>query len=162
MRAVVEAAGRRPGPTRRIVEFRAREIAVLSPSACDEHLAVGQQRRRVTIACDGEAAGRRPGPAGRIVEFRARENVSVVYYRPRRAPCHWAATSPCEYSCGGEAAGGRPSAARRIVEFRARESRGSMSSACDEHLAVGQQCGRVKTAGGSRLPVAVQLPFAES
>ena len=69
-----EAAGGRPGPARRIVEFRARESADCCQSACDEHLAVGQQRRRVTIACGGEAAGGRPGPARRIVEFRARES----------------------------------------------------------------------------------------
>ena len=45
-------------------------------SACDEHLAVGQQRRRVNVACGGEAAGGRPGPARRIVEFRARESAA--------------------------------------------------------------------------------------
>ena len=59
-----EAAGGRPGPARRIVEFRARESAAVAVStACDEHLAVGQQRRRVTRACGGEAAGGRPSPA---------------------------------------------------------------------------------------------------
>ena len=42
-------------------------------AACDEHLAVGQQCRRVINACSGEAAGGCPGPGCRIVEFRARE-----------------------------------------------------------------------------------------
>ena len=72
-----EAAGGRPGPARRIVEFRAREKPMPS-TACDEHLAVGQQRRRVKLACGGEAAGGRPGPARRIVEFRARESAAVL------------------------------------------------------------------------------------
>src|SRR5205814_640496 len=57
------------------VQFRARDIpgGVLGvdEAACDEHLAVGQQRRRVTIPPGGEAAGGAPGPAGWIVQFRA-------------------------------------------------------------------------------------------
>ena len=77
-----EAAGGRPGPARRIVEFRARERRCCYNPACDEHLAVGQQRRRVIIACGGEAAGGRPGPARRIVEFRARERRRVAIKPP--------------------------------------------------------------------------------
>ena len=118
-------------------------------TACDEHLAVGQQRRRVSIACGGEAAGGRPGPARRIVEFRARESVKQLTLRLRRAPCRWAATSPCAIACRGEAAGRRPGPARRIVEFRARESGAeAILAACDEHLAVGQQRRRVPSACG--------------
>ena len=132
-------------PDRRVP--RSREVAG-AITACDEHLAVGQQRRRVTIACGGEAAGGRPGPARRIVEFRAREIAVVVAARLRRAPCRWAATSPCEIACGGEAAGGRPGPARRIVEFRARERAAACHTACDEHLAVGQQRRRVTSACG--------------
>jgi hypothetical protein len=52
-----EAAGGGPSPGGRIVQFRAREIGAETTSSCDEHLAVGQQRRRVTIACGAEAAG---------------------------------------------------------------------------------------------------------
>ena len=54
-----EAAGRRPGPARRIVEFRAREenVAAVVITSCDEHLAVGQQRRRMIKAAGVEAAG---------------------------------------------------------------------------------------------------------
>ena len=55
-----------------IVEFRACESLRQN---LRRRLAVGQQRRRVTV-CGGEAAGGRPGPARRIVEFRARENVA--------------------------------------------------------------------------------------
>jgi hypothetical protein len=54
------------------VEFRARDRAVVVP-ACGEHLAVGQQGRRVIIACGFEAAGGRPGPARRILQFGAGE-----------------------------------------------------------------------------------------
>src|SRR5207249_951070 len=61
-------------PIRRIVEFRAREISGKGPgTGCNEHLAVGQQSRRVTPASVGELAGVRPSAAEWIVEFRARE-----------------------------------------------------------------------------------------
>ena len=53
---------------------------------------------------------------------------------------------------------------RRIVEFRARERwRRDAVAARDEHLAVGQQRGRVSIARAvARLPVAVQVPVAGS
>src|SRR6266852_9412690 len=52
------AAGGRPGSARRVVEFGARDNPAIGFfTACDEHLAAGQQRRRVVIACGGEAAG---------------------------------------------------------------------------------------------------------
>jgi hypothetical protein len=54
-------------PEPNIVQFRAREIAAEAISSCDEHLAVGQQRRRVKTSCGAEAAGGGPGPGGRIV-----------------------------------------------------------------------------------------------
>jgi len=57
-------------PEPNIVQFRAREIeGVLS--SCDEHLAVGQQRRRVRIASGAEAAGGTPASRRRVVQFRA-------------------------------------------------------------------------------------------
>jgi hypothetical protein len=39
-----------------IVEFRAREAAVVVVSSCDKHLTVGQQRRRVFLASGNEAS----------------------------------------------------------------------------------------------------------
>ena len=45
-----------------IVEFRAPGPAAAAKTACDKHLAVGQQRRRVKIASSGEATGGRPAP----------------------------------------------------------------------------------------------------
>ena len=113
-------------------------MAAAVVTACDEHLAVGQQRRRVTIACGGEAAGGRPGPARRIVEFRARESASRY-----RAACdeHLAVGQQrrrvIEAACGGEAAGGRPGPARRIVEFRARESAAALKPPATSTLPLG-------------------------
>ena len=56
---------------------------IMSP--CHQHLAVGQQRRRVNVACGVEAAGGSPGPARRVVQFRAGKK--------RRWPLHPPATS---------------------------------------------------------------------
>src|SRR5439155_46700 len=47
---IEEAAGGRPSPSRRIVEFCARGKNTVANSACDEHHAIGQQRRRVKFA----------------------------------------------------------------------------------------------------------------
>ena len=63
-----------PGPVRRVVEFRAGEIAAAIVSSCDQHFAVGQQRRRVLIACGVEAPGGTSRSRRRVVEFRACEN----------------------------------------------------------------------------------------
>ena len=59
----------------------ARSAADVSSSR-DQHLAVGQQRRRVTIACGGEGAGAAPHPGSRIVQFRARESDAAVPLNP--------------------------------------------------------------------------------
>src|SRR5437763_1290043 len=70
-----EAAGRRPGSARRIIEFRARDrVAGAILTSGDEHQAVKQQYRPVTISCGAEVASGRPGSARRIVEFGARES----------------------------------------------------------------------------------------
>ena len=113
-----EAAGRRPGPARRIVEFRARENAAVT-----NRLRRAPCRWAATSPCDyRRAVARLPVavqvPLRRIVEFRARKIPRSNHLR--RAPCRWAATSPWVIACGGEAAGHRPGPARRIVEFRAR------------------------------------------
>ena len=57
---------------------RSRERCRWYQSSCDEHLAVGQQRRRVKLACGAEAAGGAPGAGGRIVQLRAREIADAV------------------------------------------------------------------------------------
>ena len=88
---------------------------VVSKSASDEHLAVGQQRRRVIDACGVEAAGRCPGPDGRVVEFRAGKAASAIV-----SPCdqHLAVGQQgrrVTRACGVEAAGGRPGPGGGIV-----------------------------------------------
>ena len=65
-------------PRSRIVQFRAREKPLLVSSSRDQHLAVGQQRRRVIVPCGVEAARGTPGPGSRIVQFRARESAAAV------------------------------------------------------------------------------------
>ncbi len=184
-------------PEPNIVQFRAREIAAAVKSSCDEHLAVGQQRRRVKESCGAEAAG--GTPAGLIVQFRARENVVVGvsssydqhlaigqqrrcvslacspqgvwrssrsrwpdrtiprsreprrcrYNRLRRAPCRWAATSPCR-AWGVEVASGTPGSRLAGLYSCAlpRLAAGALSS-CDQHLTVGQQRRRVNIACGA-------------
>ena len=47
-------------------------------SPCHQHLAVGQQRRRVKVACGAEAAGRRPASRRRIVQFRAGQSTVLL------------------------------------------------------------------------------------
>ena len=71
----VEATGENPSPGGRVVQFRAVEKVVDWPplSSCNQHLAIWQQCRRVTITCGAEAAGGRPGPIRRIIQFRARK-----------------------------------------------------------------------------------------
>src|SRR5438876_1829806 len=130
----IEAAGGCPGPARRIVEFRARERAagVTTLSTYDEHLAVGQQRRRVKKPRGIEAASGTPGPAGWIVHFRAPERKAVrasIAYDEHLAVGQQ--RRRVKITCGDETAGGRPGAARRIVEFRAPSI---LSTGCDEHL----------------------------
>jgi hypothetical protein len=73
------AAGRRPQPGRRIIEFRV-SATLKSGRICssDEHRAVGQQRRGMLVSRGSHAAGRRPQPGSRIIEFRARESRAVI------------------------------------------------------------------------------------
>ena len=78
---VDEAAGGRPCAAHRIIKFCARKIAAVM-TACDEHLAVGQQRRGVTIARAGEAASCCPCAGRRIVEFRTSETACGMLTPP--------------------------------------------------------------------------------
>ncbi len=68
----VEAGCGRPGPARRIVQFRARGSAASAKSPCNQHHPVGQQRRRMKITCGVEAARECPGPA---VQLQWRSNI---------------------------------------------------------------------------------------
>src|SRR5207244_1550115 len=114
-------------------------------TACDEHLTIGQQCRRVMGACGGEVSRGRPGPAHRIIELSAGEiaadvpacdeHLAIGQQRCRMLP-----------ACGGKAAGDRPGPAGRIVEFCAREIATETETACNKHLAVSQQCRCVELA----------------
>src|SRR5206468_11924261 len=97
-----------------VVQFRAVKIvASVVKTSRDEHLAVGQQRRRVNMAWGDEAASGCPGPGGRIVQFRARERAAaartscdqkrVVEGQRRRVEMAWGA----EVAGGGTGPGGR-------------------------------------------------------
>ena len=147
---VGEAAGRRPGPAGRIVQFRKRDDAGGAKTACNEHPAVGQQRRRMNLACVGEAAGCRPSSASRIVQFRARKRAATGRAARDEHLAVGQQGRRMTLACGDEAAGCRPSPAGRIVQFRARETiaaAGSDSlSAGDENLPVGKQGRRLKIA----------------
>ena len=57
-----------------IKQFRTREKAAVVISTCDEHDAIGEQRRRVEAPSIIEAACDRPISRGRVVNFRARES----------------------------------------------------------------------------------------
>ena len=92
----VEAAGGSQVPLAGSYSSRSRECRCYYP-ACNEHLAVGQQRRRVIMACRVEVAGGSPCAGSRVVQFGARESAAGIIPL-RRAPCRWAATSPCDYS----------------------------------------------------------------
>ena len=149
-----------PGPARRIVEFRAREIAAVANSSCDEHLAVGQQRR----GCDLRGTGGCQWP------FRSRStDRTVPRSRESRRLLEPLATST-------PAAGQQRRSvliawvARLPVASRSRSpdrttppARYTLlpKSSRDEHLAVGQQRRRVFIACGAEglLP---QNPLAGS
>src|SRR5205814_10555858 len=73
---VTRAPCRCPRTCCRIVQFRA---GAASFSSNNKHLAVGQQRRRVTLAGDSEATGDRALSARRIVQFSAGEVASVAF-----------------------------------------------------------------------------------
>ena len=130
-------------------------------SPCNQHHAVGQQRRRVLIACGVEAARGSPGPARWIVQFRARENAAVepscdqhlaVGQQRRRV----------FRARGVEAARGSPSPARpgRTVP-RSRDSRRYIPPATST-LPLGSKVAVCSERAVLRLPVAVQVPLAGS
>ena len=80
-----EADGYRPTTACRIVEFRvrAKSSAAAVKTACNEHLAVGQQCRRVAIPSGRQAAGDHPSPVGWIVELRALERAGTTVITAR-------------------------------------------------------------------------------
>ena len=94
-------------------------------SSRHQHLAGGQQRRRVIGACGAEAAGAAPGSSGRIIQLRAAQALP-----PLCSSCHQhlarAAASPCDRSvrCRGCRLPSR--SRRRIIQLRAAQVRPSV------------------------------------
>ena len=126
-----------------IVEFRAAKSAAIQ-SPRHQHLAVGQQRRCVQLACGGEVVSVTPSPAGRVVQFltwgeppTCRQHLAVRQQRRR-----------VKVACMVEAASGAPSPADRVVQFRAGKEAAVTGSSCRQHLAVRQQRRRLKVASG--------------
>src|SRR5439155_13088296 len=62
----------------RVIDFRARENSAAVDAAYDQHLAIGQQRRRVLEPTLIEAARQSPILGGWMVDFRARQRVAVA------------------------------------------------------------------------------------
>ena len=123
-------------------------VPLIAVTAGDEDLAVGQQRRRVEVACGVQAAGGGPGVGRRVVQLRAGqiaavavaagdEDLAVVQQRRRVIE-----------ACGVQAAGGGPGVGRRVVQLRAGQSAAVALAAGDEDLAVVQQRRRVIVACG--------------
>ena len=146
----VETARGRPCPARRVVQLRTRENdAIITP--CNEHLPVGQQRRRVITARGVETARRRPGPACRIVQFRApgRRRLRKGGDPPRNQHHPVGQQRRRVLTASGvETARGDPGPACRMVQFRARLNAAGAESPCNQHHPVGQQGRRVLIACG--------------
>src|SRR5215510_276904 len=99
-----ETARGSPSTAGGVVQFRASKKVVIVKSPCYQHLAVGQQRRRVTVACGVQAARGSPSPAHRIVQFRAAKSADPVTF----SPCHQHLAVGQQrrrvlVACGGEA-----------------------------------------------------------
>ena len=150
-RAVFSRAGRRPCPGGRIVQFRAGKIACRSKPPATSTMPIGQQCRRVNIACGVERAGRGPcsgrGISGWHGQFRAgkimprdiaaRDQHLSIGQQGRRVII----------ARGVQRAGRRPCPGGRIVQFRAGKI-GAVIAPRDEHQPVGQQRRRVQIARG--------------
>ena len=76
---------------------RRSHLRQLLVAARHQHLAIGQQRRRVLGAAHGHAPGGGPGAAAGVVQLgRGSGSRRCRRCRPSPAPCHWAAAWPCD------------------------------------------------------------------
>ena len=115
----VEASREAPGSNGRIIHLRTRDWAEMKrfASTCNQHRAVGQQRRRVANALDIHLPRGTPSPARRVGQFCAactrkmapRHQNHPVRQQGRRVPS----------ARGVEAARDTPGPARQIIKFRA-------------------------------------------
>ena len=103
-----------------IVQLRATKRDVVgSFSSRHQHLAVRQQRRRVTPAFDAEDASGTPRPAGRVVQFRAVKIDDAAMSRRYQHLAVGQQRRRVLFAFGDEAASGTPSPVGRVVQFRA-------------------------------------------
>src|SRR5215472_6625182 len=103
-------------------------------------------------AANGHTHGPCPSSRGRVVEFCACKYSTMSMVGPTSRDQHFAIgeqSRRVEQPTIIETACDRPSSRSRIVKFRARESgvwkslRTWSRTACDQHPAIGEQCGRV-------------------
>ena len=92
-----EAAGAAPASHGRIIQLRAAQEKTIILSSRDQHLAVGQQRRRVQVACGAEAAGRCSSfPVAGSYSSALLEGTSKPLNPPATSTLPWAAASRCD------------------------------------------------------------------
>ena len=152
--AVSDGGGGRPGRHGRCgsctaIDLRAGKIAAAVLSPRNQHLAIEQQRRRVSITGGVQRVDGRPRSGGRIIQLRAgkiaigtmtscHQYLPVVQQRRRvtaAASCHGPRRcSPC--------------AVGRIIQLRAGKTAAAVRPPGDQHFAVVQQRRRVTAAGG--------------
>src|SRR6266481_5384121 len=141
---VVESTRCRPGPAHRIVQFCAPERdEIIVVAACDEDLAVTQQRRSMFPAFGGEAAGVRPSFAHWVEEFRVRtkELAVIATYNEHFAVAQQRRRVLIVLVV--KIGGSPPNSRDWIVEFGCGEVTEAVVATSDEHRAIGQQRGRV-------------------
>ena len=71
-----KAAGGAESAGRRIVHFRTRQRTTDGGAACDQDLAVIQQRRRMKVPQRRHTAGGSESAGGRIVNLRTRQGIA--------------------------------------------------------------------------------------
>ena len=108
-----------PASRRRIIQLRAAQELAAIVSARHQHLASGQQRRRVigSVRCRGCRSPSTSHSPDHTAPRCSRHHCHS--YPPATSTLPWAAASPCETACGAEAAGRRSTSPRRIIQLRA-------------------------------------------
>ena len=89
---------------------------ILSPR--HQHLAIGQQRRRVIVTCGAKAAGGRPRPVAGSYSSALLKSVAIGSPRHQHLAIGQQRRR-VTVACGAKAAGRRPGASRRIIQLRA-------------------------------------------
>ena len=109
-----KAAGCRPRPARRVIQLRAAQVRTIG-SPRHQHLAAGQQRRRVKGACGAKAAGRRPRASRRIIQLRAAQGGGAIVSASHQHLAIGQQRRRVSGACGDKVASGNPA---RIDQHR--------------------------------------------